>query len=289
MSLSLRLVMSSVIGVLPLGIGCTAPLLQGPHYSYETIIDTDAGVCSHMKGVFNKHFSRMWDQPFLNKSDPELQSLDSKWAFEALPGVHHDYEMTWEMALSKVPTSPEFDAIKWQEGRAIEGETRERAGPLNDKLLPILVGYFDIDNDGKPDTVIKMAFTRGYDYMIFGPGGTGLHDEYMIVLHDYQLPISSLPLSYHALDSENSQYLTEQINASYERPFIYEGRVYIARYDVATDANGNVLFRSRKDTTPREEKMAVLSYKLSGKIDVHRGPEWDVTTVCQFKMTQQRN
>jgi hypothetical protein len=259
--------MSSVIGVLPLGIGCTAPLLQGPHYSYETIIDTDAGVCSHMKGVFNKHFSRMWDQPFLNKSDPE----------------------TWKMALSKVPTSPEFDAIKWQERRAIEGEPPEKAGPLNDKLLPILVGYFDIDNDGKPDTVIKIAFTRGYDYMIFGHGGTGLHDEYMIVLHDYQLPISSLPLSYHALDSENSQYLTEQINASYERPFIYEGRVYIARYDVATDANGNVLFRSRKDTTPREEKMAVLSYKLSGKIDVHRGPEWDVTTVCQFKMTQQRN
>jgi hypothetical protein len=77
----------------------------------------------------------------LLKDDSSL-AADGPYAFPRLPGVEHDYKATVAMLASRMPSSPEFDAVQWKEGRAIFGEPPESAGPQNATVMPILVAYF---------------------------------------------------------------------------------------------------------------------------------------------------
>jgi hypothetical protein len=67
-------------------------------------------------------------------------------------GVAHDSQMTLQMSFSALPTSPEFDAIHWREGRIDLG------APVGES--PALIAEFDLDNDNRPELVVKSGFMQ---------------------------------------------------------------------------------------------------------------------------------
>jgi len=199
--------------------------------------------------------------------------------------------MTFDMRYSKIPSSPEFDAIKWKEGRAIIGAP---SGADPDKYpgakteLPILVAYFDFDNDGQIDTVVKNGFNRGYSYMSNGKGD-GLLEEYLMVFRGQKLEFTNLP-SLWAIQNEAPipQQPVSSNSTTYIRPFIYNVHTYVARYDMDLEKSSDA-----EDKRPQEsikETMSILDFHFSDAVNkfTHKS-EWDLTTVCEYKMNQIKN
>ena len=245
-------------------------IVHGPHYVYRLTLNDSPDLCTHMNQVFNEGFATMWDTSMLNEEDPSF-AADSEFAFPRLPGVEHDYKATFTMLSSKKPSSPEFDAVPWKEGRAILGDPPESAGPVNDTPMPILVTYVDFYNDGHMDAVIKKQFTRGYSYMA-NSGGNGLDDELITVILDQKLsPGPTLSWWDLRKKAQSSSKFINTIDAAYERLFIYKGQTYVAHYDIQLSTNPNAV-------KPSKELMSVLRYHVSdGQGEV----------ICQYRMIQQ--
>lgn len=118
------------------------------NYRYELTDGKKLEVCSHMLGVYNKHFRKPWDVTAQKKDDAEE---------------------FWETRYSKYPTSPEFDAIQWTTHRYKHNSASNTA----------LYSEFDIDNDGVQDLVVRVGFFRGspgsWDYIwVFSKGTVDL-------------------------------------------------------------------------------------------------------------------
>jgi hypothetical protein len=116
-------------------------------YRYKLEKGANAEVCKHMEAVYNREFRHPWgrfeEQP---RRRPE---------FPRLPGVEFDERMASNYFYSAYATSSEFDAIGWREGRGIWDEEGKR-------VQPFLVADFDIDNDGRPDRVVKSSFMLSF-------------------------------------------------------------------------------------------------------------------------------
>src|SRR5882757_273553 len=114
-----------------------------PTYQYR-LLDPSQGknpVCAHVRETLNRNFTDLWNtDPIWSNTDDPRYAADSKYAFPRLAGVEHNARATFDMRLSKVPTSAEFDAIAWKEARGSSG------GQATQK--PVLIAYFDFDNDG---------------------------------------------------------------------------------------------------------------------------------------------
>lgn len=92
-----------------------------PEYSFALIEDRQPDLCGHMQIVFDQHFKHMWPDPDFTKPFDVIFSANSEFAFPLLPSTPHDWRLTMAMRYSKVPSSPEFDAIPWHEGHAVFG------------------------------------------------------------------------------------------------------------------------------------------------------------------------
>jgi hypothetical protein len=117
-----------------------------------------------MNEMFNERFSVFWDREPLMSSDDPNYSADSRYAFLRQTGVTHDARITLEMSTSKVPTSAEFDAIDWIEVRFTRGAPPGVQVTGINAPQPGLLAYYDFDNDGESDTVLKHGLTPGYGF-----------------------------------------------------------------------------------------------------------------------------
>lgn len=247
-----------------------------PRYTYKLQNPQDAQnpVCAHMTEVLNRDFPALWDTGRWSATDPNF-AADGKYAFPRLKGVEHQGRATFDMRLSKIPSSPEFDVIPWSEGRAVLS--------LQQPPVPILLAYFDFDNDGHIDTVIKLGFNRGYDYTTYSGN---VFEEYLVVFRGKQL--AAQPILNLQLAPVSGEEAPVTANATYERPFVYQGRTYVAQYD--EDLGSDFDAGKRPPYKPIGETMAILSYTFSGSTEPTTGkPNWDQKTLCTFSMLQTDN
>jgi hypothetical protein len=257
-----------------------------PSYLFDLRIDNHPGLCTHMHKVFNQYFKDMWDvDPLFPTTQDKVYSSDSRYAFPLLPGTVHDARMTFDMRYSKVPSSPEFDAIVWREGHTVFGGPTGGPPSTYNAPLPYLIAYVDIDNDGKLDTLVKYAFTKGYSNMLArGETSAGFGDA-LSTLQDIQAEASTSTTIFDFIHGTKlgSEPITMQLD--YLRPFIYEGRAYVASYSQGWDeARSSRGVRNLKKDIPPHETMSVLSLTDKGNRNSVGKREWTSTVDCQFDM-----
>jgi hypothetical protein len=233
--------------------------------------EQDADLCTHFDIVFNQRFAHFWDtEP--GWSDAALRSeVERRYSFPTIPGVQPEFEDLLEMRYSRFPSSPEFDAISWTEGRLSPDGPQDGTGGAGGSSQPILLAHIDIDNDGKLDTVMKIGFSRGYNWLVskeYAPA------EYIWVWRDSEAAnltldprlIAQMPLT------ERPALVTP---SDYQRPFIYHEKTYLARYQLFLRSPGAV----------ESESMSIVELRDGGSTDGSTGrPVLDEATLCRFSM-----
>lgn len=255
-------------------------VIRGPTFRYTLNEDRSPSVCKHMLRVFNEKFTRPWNAPMLLSytNDPDY-SVTSKYALPLLPGVKHSTKATFEMRFSAWPTSPEFSAIHWKEGKAVPGGCPAGKTCAGEAPMPILIAHFDFDNDGSVDTVIKEggSFFQGY-------GDMSHVMEYLEVWRGQRLKITGTPSLWDLAHPRDKALRPITLVGTYLRPFIYRGVTYVASYqpDFGTERP--------YPSYPVREDMLIERYYFAGR-RVARGefgipgyPEWSVETVCNMQM-----
>lgn len=191
-------------------------------YQYILESGANASVCTHMKSVYKNKFRTPWKRPLLTKlvGDPKYSEV-SPYAFPKLPGVTHDTMATFTMSYSRLPTSAEFEAVDWREGRIQYG------GPVGEG--PALVAELDIDNDGKKDFVVKGCFMR--TPAVIQDGGA----DCLYIFRGKTLDLPN-PIPQEMLGPRGSASGPAVIAALPEvpyrliRPFRFQGTTYLAGY-----------------------------------------------------------
>jgi hypothetical protein len=243
---------------------------------YRYVLDTsaDTKVCSHMQRVYNSNFRYPWKRPFLTKrvDDPEY-GANSPYSFPKLPGVAHDALAAFAMSFSRKPSSPEFEAIEWREGRIDYGQ------PAGDG--PALVAEFDIDNDGKQELVIKSGFVRTYE----SDGGRGGWD-YVYVLWSRRMQDLPNPIPLSTASGRTGQAtlasgrtgqatltLSPEFPYRFIRPFRLDGTTYIATYGET--------YKNKRMT----EFVDILKYLGGGHfVKIGERSPIQVSRVCRLRM-----
>lgn len=161
-------------------------------YTYELDVDNNPTVCRHMGKVYNAYFRQPWAT---HRSDSKAYEPDGFYYYPKYPGVEEFVFSTLGYSYSRRPSSPEFDAISWRSALRIDRSPTD-APPLSvceqyrkeKKMSPkgtrcffsLLIADFDIDNDGRAETVLKDMFMTGnplskhysYDHYYIFPQGT---------------------------------------------------------------------------------------------------------------------
>lgn len=207
-------------------------------YNYRLEESQDKGVCEHMTEVFNRNFKTPWDRGGVTlSSNPTFFNRPYDKIFTRLPGVEYSKDFVFRMLLARYPSSTEFDAVIWNEGRVYYPDSA-KPGALRES--PILVTQIDIDNDGKKEWVVKADFMQrpptnhvsdagDYDYtgsdsvIIFPVGG-----------FDSTVPLMSKELVYGQKPGYAPRKLDDDETLQL-RPFIYKGITYVAAYQVVWD------------------------------------------------------
>ena len=245
-------------------------------YRYRYVLENNAHdrVCDHMNTVFNVHFRYPWKRPALGVAPEDLSyGPKGKYAFPLLPGVTHDNRMAALMSYSRLPTSPEFQAINWREGRF-----RIRRGQTVG-YRPMLIAVFDINNDGHLDTVFKTTFMRTFDGS-FG-GGDG---DTLVVFSSQQINLGHAVTFGPGWKIETEQkspaVITQLPSMRYRliRPFISEGVTYLAAYAQHWPTN---------EAPEIEEGMDVLRYRgvTASTNPAEPANIVHVDRVCEFQMS----
>jgi hypothetical protein len=249
----------------------------GPHYRFQAVVNKNADLCVHMEEVLNRNFKTMWATEMQN---PE-RDFHLGAGVPKLPGVVQDANMAYAMRYSLAPSSEEFKAIPWNEGRAIFGDPPETAGPVSTVPMPVLVAHFDFDNDGTTDTVMKLGFTRGIDYM-WNERSVGWNEEYLYVwrskLIQFHSPQSLWELMAGAKPEARPM---EEVNGDYLRPFRFKGHTYVAEYHIGSPKHQGKQLRMR-------ESMSVSSYRPADQsVSATASTQWKESKVCEYSMIQQ--
>jgi hypothetical protein len=250
-------------------------------YAYRLTTSQAPKLCEHMGSVFNASFRKLWIRepvPVADAASP--YSADGRFAFPRVSGVQHDPMKTFDMALSKLPSSPEFDAIAWKETRVTTGSPAGVQIPESSRPLAALIAYFDFDNDGRKDTVLKYGFTRGFEairqrgespeYLAVWPGETR-----EIAPNASVWELQNVPAGGVRAITENGQYL---------RPFMYARRAYVAKYEMRSDkADAG----RGSPNAVENETLSIVHFQYRGAHDEFtRAPVWTGTTMCQYQMIQ---
>lgn len=216
-------------------LGSSLSYAQQERYEYRLEASHDQDLCVHMTHVFNRSFRTPWDKGYKPwMPNPTIFGKPYEQVFERLPGVDYSMDFTWRMLLSKYPSSPEFDAVPWKEGRLYATEGKP---PPYQRPYPMLVAEIDIDNDDRKDWVVKDGFIQkmttsegwdqaygGEDSMTIFPGDGFDPTQKLIFEQLYQEQVPSKP----------PRLVGRHINRPYDtmelRPFIYQGKVFVAAY-----------------------------------------------------------
>ena len=111
---------SNIATILLLAAGMPT-LAADPSYIFNLMEDHQPELCARMKTVFNTNFQHMWTDPVptTTQGQDRIYLYSSEYAFPLLPGTLRNTRMTMTMRRSKIPSSPEFDAIQWHEGHTV--------------------------------------------------------------------------------------------------------------------------------------------------------------------------
>jgi hypothetical protein len=273
-----------LLGIVALCFGTRAGASE-PAYEYKLKYDSQSDLCVHMETVFNGHFKRMWDIPMPIDEKLSIYDSQSQYAFPLLGGTTHVNSMTNLMMYSRVPTSPEFQAVPWFEGHASEAETIRNS--LGEPVaFPFLIAYFDIDNDGIEDTVVKSSFTKGYNAIV-AAGMSGDVGESIAVYHDKRIAIGANATLTELAGGSESFGKPDLIAGHLIRPIIYHGKSYVVTY--SQGLFGRPTKRSRLNVNaglPPMERMFISSYTFAGPNDATRRTKDSLTTLCVYDMNQ---
>jgi hypothetical protein len=248
-------------------------------YRYRTTTSEDPKLCKHLGRVFNTQFRTIWRrEPMPSAGPTSPYSAGGKYAFQKIEGIDHDERKTFQMSLSKLPSSPEFDAIGWRETRVITGGPSNVEIPESSKRpRPALIAYVDFDNDGEKDTLIKYGFTEGYDAI----RDEGESKEYLTVVRSSTAPVPP-SVSLWSLRQDASGRPAIRMNGQYLRPLIHAGRTYVASYEMEFTAFDS---GSASPGKPARETMTVIEF---GHPQSHEPitdlPPRTGEPLCQFEM-----
>ena len=245
---------------------------EDDRYRYVLETSSDTFVCRHMDVVFTKHFTAPWKRPALAAGayDPAY-GPEGSYAFPRLPGVAPNRRMTFRMSYSKLPTSPEFEAIEWKEGRY-----RFASRPTHD--VPMITAEIDIDNDGIPERVIKTSFMTTFD----DSGGRGGEDV-LLVFADKSLDVNK-PVEFGASyvpegNGKKPALITALPGLPYRqiRPFVLNAKTYLTGYEQRWP---------NAQSAPVAEFFHVLRYRgvraSNDPTDIRNVVEVD--RICSFRM-----
>jgi hypothetical protein len=273
-----------ILGIVALCFGTRTGASEST-YEYKLKYDSHLDLCAHMELVFNGNFKQVWAIPIPVDEKLSIYDSQSQYAFPLLPGTTHVNSMTNVMMYSRIPTSPEFQSVRWFEGHASAGEIiRNSLG--ESVILPFLIAYFDIDNDGIVDTVVKSSFTKGYNAIV-AAGVSGDAGESIAVYHDKRIDIGKNPTLTELAGGSESFGRPDLIVGHLIRPIIYDGKSYVVSYNQGLF--GAPTKRSRLNVNaglPPMERMFISSYTFAGPNDSTRGIKDSLTTLCVYDMNQ---
>jgi len=249
-------------------------------YRYVLEKSTNDKVCRHMRNVYNGHFSYPFKRPGLTalRNDPNDTAYgpNGRYTFPKLPGVTHENRKTLDMSYSRLPSSSEFDAIEWREGRYrfVEPSGNDHGDQ------PMLVAEFDIDNDGRVDTVIKTSFMLAYD----GSSGHGGEDTLRVLERgaiDLTQPVTSEMFYRHQSGKKKPVMISGPYWSRLIRPFLFEGIVYLSAYEQIWGGGESRSFGTRLDG----EYMNVLRYRSgSERLAPGEWSELEADLICRVRM-----
>ena len=264
-------------------------------YRYRLETGAQNEVCRHMTQVFNTRFKTPWDKGWLKPElIPKIQGRPYDQVFARMPGVEYNKDFVWSMLLSKYPTSPEFNAVKWQETRGRLTTTSSSSD------FPILAARLDIDNDGSLDWVVKSSFMEKMTTWEGMGQAWGLNDALSIfTLNDFApaLPIPSKSLILNDDPSKAPRrldsYISDGLTTYQMRPFIFNGKTYFSAYQALwkyTKNAGHMLLAPPYKLYPNQEHMNILAVLPGGfkRLDVDLVVNANTETVCRIRMIMQK-
>ena len=255
-------------------------------YRYDLVQSKEERLCRHMEKVYNERFAYPWKRPYLTVEQEGPYGPQSDYAFPKLSGVEHDARMAFETSFSRQPTSPEFDAIEWREGRyTMPGN------PPGYELLPMLVANADIDNDGVQEIVIKSMFMLTYYPAGRAPGG----EDTLFVFEPDTINLNKtmdFKSFYRGQDGKPKPAMIGVSDGYFNRiirPFVFEGVTYLSAYvqgwspRVADPDSLSPYYHDPKDAV---EVMWVDRYRGGG--DNLGAGQWTplrIDRLCKFQMS----
>ncbi|HIJ90692.1 MAG: hypothetical protein OEV89_07980 [Desulfobulbaceae bacterium] len=263
---------------------CKLPDYGEEIYRYELEVNNDATVCQHMGKVYNAYFRQPWKHHGSGSKEYEEGGL---YTFPKLPGVEHSARAAFAMRYSKWPSSPEFDAVPWREGQSAiiipPGTSLYNSPPDKVQYSCVLIADFDIDNDGRVETVVKDDFMGGGPQTEFHSG-----DSFSIFTR------GSIDPATLTSNDRFSQYRTDGIQPRHlaefmARPFIFNGRTYLSGYrpwwKIAEDGVARI---PSSYGYPDREFTEVFRYRGGGEhVPEGRGygnTPLQMDLVCRFRM-----
>lgn len=260
-------------------------------YLFRLIEDHQPDLCSHMERVFDQNFNHMWNESY-DVSEPldVVFSATSKFAFPLIAGTSHDWNMTFQTRDSKVPSSPEFDAIQWHEGyTTFGGGDPDPTTVANTLKQPYLVAYVDVDNDGVLDTLYQDQFARGYSGLLARIEQENGMGDSILAYRSKKIDMTA-PTTLFELTNGSANYGKPSIIwGSKIRLFIYQGKTYFAIYDLGVSELKTKRGRAnRKRDVPPHEQMSVSSRTYTDKVDNLGRSVMKSELLCTFDMEQSR-
>jgi uncharacterized protein YecT (DUF1311 family) len=242
-----------------------------PYYRYKLEYSQDKTLCLHMTKVFNAKFKTPWYKSWLKlEPDPIFFGVPYSQHFEKLPGITYDKRSTFDMLLAKYPTSAEFEAVKWLEGRYHDDINSYQNN------WPILLAQVDIDNDGEVEWVIKNNFIKNGDHT------RGSERDRLSIYRKDDFKIAdqiSLSALYYG---QNAKPLPKKLDTAMQlRPFMFNEITYISAYE----ANGGTFDQTTFEGNPEKEYMNI--WRLTGKSELfgkQSSETLEKTTVCRIRM-----
>lgn len=249
-------------------------------YTYVLEQGDSDPVCKHMTGVFNARFKTPWDGGHLDTSPGiTIFGIPYDKVFERMPGVEHDPRKTFAMMLSRFPSSEEFEALHWLEGRVTSPDTRG--------IYPALIVQWTPKDGSNPFWIVKTTFM---DKMTtnegWGQSDGGFDTLEFISDPDFKptVPILESFITHHPAWQSGSTRSLGRETARQLRPFVFREHLYIAAYQSAWREKAPSYEQAR--LYPDEEFMSVLRLlpeSIPGKyVDIAK-----TEVVCRIRMLMQ--
>lgn len=200
------------------------------YYHYKLEDGATHAVCQHMTKVFNNKFRTPWHisrRLGLEAVPKTKDGVPYDQLFERLPGVEYKKEFVFDMLLSKYPTSPEFEAVKWVETRAYVDGYDSNTRKAIKQPFPLLLTKLDIDNDGREDWLVKGGFMRipSRDDNLYG-----VHMMESIAIFDEGCFDPAKEIRYEDKEMWNGARVIMLEDLHQMRPFVFRQTTYVAAY-----------------------------------------------------------